>query len=636
MEFDFMGREYEVEQLTKAFCDDFLGFFLQSVHKKHKLLIAITGGSGVGKTRLSITMLNLVREELTQNAPRYLSHLSKMLLARKASLTAQEVYEALLEGLKDDSKAHTFYIDFSNGDYFSDWHNPKNIERAFFLSLVARAFFPQTPVSAIRDCLGSTEFDSCTTLPAVVSALRQRFGVGMATKDRVTIIFNIDEFQTKITKEDFVLLRTDPQNKDQMLIRRIADCIMSTCLKLAKWNIHVVPVFSGTLSLADIGVFPATHYTLRNLPIGPLSLETSQEIVRAALNRDDIPNSLIGTVGGVGRGLQFLVAAIRSQSNKTACSYRDVFKATVEAIGDMYSIDNYALSPNGVRTLVRLCLSGKEVRKRETVDGVPLSILEKGGLLFLRPCQPQLFQVVMPLAFAAALNNRMMLFDSNFVTYKPVVKSSDLEKFARDFEVFENNLLLDLGIKETTFGERFSGALMSDKLKHRPIILSHMTAYNSKEEQLPKVGPSTTISVVERYDPVDLHKESVSMWIGRNCPTSDNIYTFPGQENGKTFVCLNELKSTSIWQKAKSAGVTPGEIHAEKKATERAQDFFPTQKFELFFYFLSNTRLPIPINTLNQGILADDHTIITTKEQFYNRFSPMFASIALGDDDVHD
>ncbi|KAL6077812.1 hypothetical protein QOT17_001848 [Balamuthia mandrillaris] len=610
MEFDFMDREYEVEQLTEAFCDDFVGFFLQSAHKKHKLLIAITGGSGVGKTRLSITMLNHVRAQLTQNAPRYLSYLSKILLARAASVTAQEVYEALLAGLEDASKAHTFYLDFSNGDYFSDWNNPENIERAFLFSLVAKGFFPRAPVGAIRGCLDGTNFDRCTTFLAVVSALRQRFGVGVGTKDRLTIILNIDEFQTKITEEDIVLLRTNPKNKDRILIRRIADCIMSTCLKLAAWNIHVVPVFSGTLSLADIGVFPATHYALRSLPIGPLSLEASQEIVRSALNRDDIPNSLIGTVGGVARGLQFLVAAIRSQPNNSACSYEDIFKATVKTIGDMYSIDNHVLSPNGVRTLVRLCLSGKEVKKTEAVDGVPLNILERDGLLFLKPSQPQLhlYQVIMPLAFAAALNNRLILFDPNFVTYRPVVKSSDLEKFARDFEVFENNLLLDLGIKETTFGERFSGALMSDTLKHRPIVLSYMTAYNSKEEQLPKVGAA--VPVVERRNPVDLYKESVSLWIGRNWPASDNIYTFPGQENGKTFVCLNELKSTIVWQKAKSAGVMPGEIYIEKRATEQAQDFFPTQKFELFFYFLSNTRLPTPINTLNQGILADNHTII--------------------------
>ncbi|KAL6059595.1 hypothetical protein QOT17_014041 [Balamuthia mandrillaris] len=496
MGFDFMGREYEVEQLTKAFCDDFLGFFLQSVHKKHKLLIAITAGSGVGKTRLSITMLNLVREELTQNAPRYLSHLSKMLLARKASLTAQEVYEALLEGLKDDSKAHTFYVDFSNGDYIHDWNNPESMEKAFFFSLLAKAFFPQSKVHYIRAYLNGAEFNRCTSLPEVVSALHQRYGPSIAKKDRVTIVINIDEFQTKITNEDIRLLHTDPASKDQILIRQIAGCIMSACLQLAESNFHVVPVFSGTLSLAYVGVFPATHYTLCNLNIGPLSVEASQKIVRSALNRDDVPNSLIGMVGGVARGLQYLVEAIHSQPNKTSWSHSNVFQATINTIKDKYGITNFVLSAKGVKTLVSLCLSGREVRKEDKVDGIPLGILERDGVLFLRPSNPQnkdLFQVVMPLAFAAAFNKRLKLFDPNFVTYKPVVISSDLEKFARDFEVFENNLLLDLGIKETTFGEQFSGALMSDELKHQRIVLSHMTAYNSlvHSEDLSPAFPGT-------------------------------------------------------------------------------------------------------------------------------------------------
>ncbi|KAL6073768.1 hypothetical protein QOT17_004764 [Balamuthia mandrillaris] len=424
---DFMGRRHEVEELTKAFCADFLGFYLKSAHKKDKVLIAITGGSGVGKTRLSVTMLNLVREEVTQNAKLYLSHLNQLLMSRTTPVSAQEVYEALLSGFKDDSKAHTLYIDFSNGDYIPDWNNPKSMEKAFFFSLLAKAFFPQSKVRYIRAYLNGAEFDHCTTLPAVVSALHQRYGHGTAKKDRVTIVINIDEFQTKITNEDIRLLHTDPAGKDRILIRQIADCIMSACLQLAESNFHVVPVFSGTLSLAYVGVFPATHYTLHNLSIGPLSLEVSQKIVRSALNRDDIPNSLVGTVGGVARGLQYLVEAIHSQPNKTSWSHRDVFQATVKAIKNKYGITNFVLSANGVKTLVSLCLSGKEVKKGDQVDGISLGMLERDGVLFLRPSNPQnddLFQVVMPLAFAAAFNERLELFDPNFVTYKPVVKSS--------------------------------------------------------------------------------------------------------------------------------------------------------------------------------------------------------------------
>jgi len=224
-----------------------------------------------------------------------------------------------------------------------------------------------------------------------------------------------------------------------------------------------------------------------------------------------------------------LVAVIRNKP--TLNNARDIFEAAVEMIGNRYSTSGTALTKNGLRTLVRLCLSGKQVMKNEEIDGIPLGTMEKDGIVFLNSATADLFQVIMPLVFATAFNRGMGIFDTNFVTYKPVVGFQALEKFARDFEVFENNLLVDLGIVETTFGEKFSGALMSPTLKNKKIKLTRMTAFNSKHEELPEHG--TTIEVIESDKPLNMVKESACVWFGRGC-AFDNLTSYPDQNKKKS------------------------------------------------------------------------------------------------------
>ena len=215
------------------------------------------------------------------------------------------------------------------------------------------------------------------------------------------------------------------------------------------------------------------------------------------------------------------------------------------------------------------------------------------------------------LNYAVAFNHILHLFSSQFVTYKPIVKYQQMEQFGVDFEEFENNLFVDLGIEDTTFGERFSGALMSDALRNRKIRLTRMEKFHSKSDQL--VG--TRMDVQERDEPVNLATDSACMWIGRNCTTCDNVTSYPNQSNGKTFVRLEKWKSTMVFQEATSAAMSPGEIQKEIRNAKPAIDLFSKEKknnFEVFFTFITNTRLPTPLTKLQETILKDDHTMIVS------------------------
>jgi len=206
-----------------------------------------------------------------------------------------------------------------------------------------------------------------------------------------------------------------------------------------------------------------------------------------------------------------------------------------------------------------------------------------------------------------------------------------MEEFGNQFEVFKNNFLVDTGITDTTIGERFNGALMSSSLAQTRLKLQKMVHYNSIEEQLPR--STTIIPVIGNEVPVNIAIQSTSIHIGRKCTSCDNITSYPNQENGKIYFRLEEWKSSLFWQDVESAGVSPGKIISErKKAIEGIQ--LMTENLNLnqktFFSLMSNAPLKTPRETINTTILHTDDTMIVSRDQFENYFSPTFSCLAVG------
>ena len=113
--------EREIKELTEGVCLNYVAFWTKTDLKKRWNLFSITGGSETGKTRLVITTLQLVRNELEKNRQQYVTLISTNLKKPMNAELGTEIFDLLLGSIRiDDDLPNTLYIDLSNGDYIQD------------------------------------------------------------------------------------------------------------------------------------------------------------------------------------------------------------------------------------------------------------------------------------------------------------------------------------------------------------------------------------------------------------------------------------------------------------------------------------------------------------------------------------
>jgi hypothetical protein len=112
------------------------------------------------------------------------------------------------------------------------------------------------------------------------------------------LTLNIDEFQKHISEEDMQFLLTNPHEKSKLFIRKLSSNVMQACMQLAGYNIFLIPIFSGTLSLRFLKIFPATDYPIFSITPSSISLEFSMELVLKKLLKP-----FVGTLGGIPRAI---------------------------------------------------------------------------------------------------------------------------------------------------------------------------------------------------------------------------------------------------------------------------------------------------------------------------------------------
>ena len=150
-------------------------------------------------------------------------------------------------------------------------------------------------------------------------------------------------------------------------------------------------------------------------------------------------------MGGIPRALEYLVDIVVKRHSKPA-NPKEIFDEVVTKVGITYGIRAGLLSHQGVKKLVQLCLVGYPVTMVDKIEDTELGQLHLSGIVFLQPIKDEKYQVTIPLVFAAAWNNVLHLMDPKMVTYRPILKPTDLEWLGRDFEVFKNNFLVEMGL----------------------------------------------------------------------------------------------------------------------------------------------------------------------------------------------
>ncbi len=568
-------------------------------------LTTVTGGSGTGKTRLSAFAGPLIVDELKKNTHRYLEMLKPNLEGK--GIIAVDAINNLIASLEHN---YSLYFDFSNGDYFPMMERYPN--ETLLFAIISRVLCPEKKVSHLffskeKYLLGSFSVDS------VARALREHYK--SPPGEMVTIVCNIDEFQKRISAQDKKVLMTGLGDKDKVFMRRLMLAIMELTLSLSSQNIFLFPIFSGTFYTSDIPMMPATDYNLSNIFLTPIQDESSKQIIKNYL-KCDISDTLIETMGNLPRALEFLALTLKTHPNS---SDDDVFRETSLLLQRKYPVVS-----SDAETLVRLCISGKIVKREEICGEQTLRDLESSGIVFLQETKSG-YRVLLPFVLAHAWNSQLKMFDSGLLTYVPSAFFQDFELFGREFEVFKNNtffLSSSSNQVQTTFGERFHGALMSRSLEKQPLVLHKMNGFDSVTDEL----TSTEIKIVGRSasSSVNILKECACIRIARDNQACDILTSYPGQTDGSTFIRLEEWKSSfSHMEHRQDPSVSLKEIKAEEDRAHSLLPFLAKSESKIFFAFMSNRKLPS--NLLASGELKPT-TMVVGAEQWHQYFSPMFAS----------
>jgi len=253
--------------------------------------------------------------------------------------------------------------------------------------------------------------------------------------------------------------------------------------------------------------------------------------------------------------------------------------------------------------------------------------------------------VVVPLAFATAINDRHNLLDKNFINYLPTIRLTEFENFVQQFDYYENNFLIELGFKETTFGKKFKGAIMNEDLAKQSLTLHKLPRPYITKSDYEKNFPyqNSKLEVVGSADPIDLATTSATIMIARNNRNLDFIVSYPHQSNNQpTIILMQECKSTFSYQQATSPEATHSEIKSEYEIAKKGfKQMFPENaNFKFIFAYTSNCT---GIDVKGEDYLNHKPTdfypkkypdaIIVVKENWTKRFSPMFVPIAIGEEE---
>jgi hypothetical protein len=456
MDLEWKDRETEVRRLANAICSNFTAVYLESQNKKHYSLIGVVGGPGTGKTRLCITALALLRKELQQHHDVYLKSITNS-LPQNSGIDPELVLSSLERSLIDNSNT-TLYIDMCNRDFIPEYTNVNQQVAALYFSIAAKV----TSSSQLAVTKGQIKNFDLELFSSGSVAQYIRSILNVKDTDYITLALNLDEIQTKITSFDLDIVHQNG-NKDNILLRQIMIALMIVVTSLAKFKIHVIPLVSGTISPKLLDIFPATIYTTTVITPTPLTMKSTKDIA------PDLPESFLCTLGGVPRMIEYLNSVVKEYGGD---NLNLIYSNLVQMVYDEYTFRSH-LSESTLQMMLRLCLTGKKVNRDYEINGKKLGALEKETVVFFAPTDdPDAFKVLIPLVFVAAYNRRYKFLHDEYFWYRPVMLAHELELFSRNFDMLYNNLLYDIGVRETTFGERYFGAYMSDTLAKRKITIS--------------------------------------------------------------------------------------------------------------------------------------------------------------------
>jgi len=371
-----------------------------------------------------------------------------------------------------------------------------------------------------------------------------------ATQENPAIIeVHIDEFQQSLSPEDLELLSTGSSNKSSIPFRRFCEALMNLVKVAASYHVYIIPVCTGTLSITYLDLFPRSKFDHLVIHLAPEKIKDVKSAVLAALSHPKFEQlranpqfeDLLKATGGVWRAVESLVQIVKSLEDPSNTNINNIWSLLCSKVEARWKI-RQGEKTELLKQLARYTLTGKSITASDSIAGIPVAQLMLDGYIFLEElrdyAQPT-YRVDMPYIFLTLYST--LFTDSDIESFLlkqlisrhhlyPQVDAGGFEHLIREYERYKVQGYQLLGATTVKMGELHRGAELAPEFKFLSVSLTEpMVAAWAKDESFPesvKVSQSALLVDIMGANSINLLHKPVAMWIGRSCPTCDNLMAY--------------------------------------------------------------------------------------------------------------
>ncbi|RUS16922.1 hypothetical protein BC937DRAFT_90638 [Endogone sp. FLAS-F59071] len=453
-------------------------------------LLVCSGARGIGKTRYGLELYTAIGNILPTKI------LSKYGIVYEPSF----IYLA---------------SDFGNGARLREDERTLSADKILALRLAYYFFIDGKYDKSYAKFLSSVKkYWDLFQLEDVIKSIREN--KGLSGDKKLFIFLHIDEYQMVLNeawngksvgkrpgdlKQDIVSfpgLGLTPGGIS--LLKEITYCLGE--FATSKSQTFVQPFLSGTAQEAVLKLAKPTSYTFHLLPCPLLSDKACFDIfsdVFPHCKRTDPITRLVSSTGGLPRALQYLLevftGSLEMHGDLSSSVEADYFTSTAKNLDKSYSISTFATENKELvnQLIYRFLYAIPCLRNYAPLPTAPTLTLE----VLQRDTHTILEQI--------PGDRRVLVKIPNFFLYlyfeafghltEPMkrycLKSWDseefqsFERFVADFKMFRMNLLVDVGISNTTVGDFYHGARGQPATLQRPVLLNRLSKVHLAEARFP-------------------------------------------------------------------------------------------------------------------------------------------------------
>ncbi|GES73716.1 hypothetical protein GLOIN_2v1720049 [Rhizophagus clarus] len=432
-----------------------------------------------------------------------------------------------------DTKPHFLYflLDFVNGVRLSEFD--QKLSASIIIGLrIAYKFFAQDKMSFDSfkyAALTIEESLSAFNINLVLDRIRK--SLKLESKQQLIILLHIDEYQEIIDYDQNERWRGPGTKGIFKEILNETGKLMSTGARI---DYFVQTLLSGTALREATKKFEPTSYSFEFVECPLLTTVAMLEIVDYYANENGDKQQgwmssapylqILYDTGGLPRALQYVLEKSISTENffdqlkeGKFTFFDDIFSTVADTLNKKYGIRDFVQKNKNVSyQLLYHCICDIPVKLEQILDTdnslLTVEKLERDGYLILKTVRSSYF-IQMPFYFVYLYNLELNIapgiLHGKFQP-DPNMCWHEWERFVAQFEVFYNNLLLDIGIEEISLRDYYRGAFGKKNILDIRIRLKKLDICEIKN-QFPK-----TSQLIRRVDNTIMSLESDYVFINGN------------------------------------------------------------------------------------------------------------------------